>query len=175
MRILIAEDDLTARTILKAVLNKGGHEVVETINGAEALQVLQQPNAPRLAVLDWMMPEMGGLEVLRRIRTLPTVCPPYIIMLTCRCASADIVAGLKAGANDYLTKPFEASQLLARVEVGQRIVEMELLHCRRREKSQIFRVETTRRINELQDAMASKDMELRRTRATLLALEQSLC
>jgi DNA-binding response OmpR family regulator len=171
MKILIAEDDNVSRTILASVLAKGGHEVVKAINGTEAWQVLQRPNPPRLAILDWMMPEMDGLEVLRLVRSLPTICPPYIVMLTARDGNADIVAGLNAGANDYLTKPFEPNELLARVEVGQRIVEMQLLHSRRLERAQIFRVDTGRRLHELHDELAAKEAQLRRAQAALLDLE----
>jgi len=125
MRILIAEDDVTSRTVLVAMLRKSGHDVVETVNGAAAWDALQQPGAPALGVLDWMMPEMDGPEVVRRLRALQTDRPPYIIMLTARGEKADIVAGLDAGANDYLAKPFDPGELRARVEVGRRMVEMQ--------------------------------------------------
>jgi two-component system, cell cycle response regulator len=124
VRILIAEDDFNNRCVLVALLKKAGHEPVETVNGAEALQVLQQPEAPRLAILDWVMPQMNGLEVLQRIRAHPTDLPPYILMLTNKRDTTEIIAGLDAGANDYLTKPFKAGELRARVEVGRRMVEM---------------------------------------------------
>ena len=123
MRILIAEDDLTSRSMLAAVLRKAGHEPVETVNGLEAWEALQQPDAPRLVILDWMMPEMDGLEVVRRIRAVESDRPPYILMLTTKTDKAEIVAGLDAGANDYLGKPFDAGELRARVEVGHRLVE----------------------------------------------------
>ena len=106
MRILIAEDDHTSRTVLAGVLKKSGHEVVVTVNGAEAWQILQQPDAPRSVILDWMMPEMDGLQVLKLTRALETNLPPYIIMLTSKGEKADVIAGLDAGANDYLAKPF---------------------------------------------------------------------
>ncbi len=125
MRILIAEDDFTSRGMLTAVLKKAGHEPVETVNGLEAWEALQQPDAPRLVVLDWMMPEMDGLEVLRRVRALPGDRPPYILMLTSKIDKAEIIAGLDAGANDYLPKPFDVGELRARVEVGRRMVEMQ--------------------------------------------------
>ena len=125
MRILIAEDDLTSRTVLAGVLEKCGHEVVVTVNGAEAWLVLQQPDAPALAILDWIMPEADGLDVVRLVRALQTDRPPYIIMLTSKGDKADIVAGLDAGADDYLAKPFDTGELLARVEVGRRMVEMQ--------------------------------------------------
>jgi diguanylate cyclase (GGDEF)-like protein len=125
MRILIAEDDITSRTLLAGVLKKNGHEVVQTFNGAEAWDRLVQPDAPKLVILDWMMPEMDGLEVLTKVRALPNDRPPYIIMLTGRGEKADIIAGLEAGADDYLAKPFDPGELRARVEVGRRLVEMQ--------------------------------------------------
>jgi two-component system, cell cycle response regulator len=125
MRILIAEDDLTSRCILSAALRKGGHEVVETINGAEAWETLQQPGAPALAILDWIMPEMDGLEVVHHVRALQSPKPPYIIMLTSKGEKVNIIAGLDAGADDYVVKPFDLGELQARVEVGRRLVEMQ--------------------------------------------------
>jgi diguanylate cyclase (GGDEF)-like protein len=125
MRILIAEDDLTSRAMLAAVLRKGGHEIVEASNGAEAWQVLQQPDAPKIAIIDWIMPEMDGMDLICRVRSLPTDRPPYLIMLTSKGEKADIIAGLDAGANDYLRKPFDAGELRARVNVGFRMVEMQ--------------------------------------------------
>ncbi|MCX5856051.1 MAG: response regulator transcription factor [Deltaproteobacteria bacterium] len=125
MRILIAEDDFTSRTVLTAVLKKQGHEVEATVNGAEAWKAMQQPDAPRLAILDWMMPEMNGLDVCRRIRALERDQPPYIIMLTSKGEKDDIVVGLDAGADDYLGKPYDPGELCARINVGRRMVEMQ--------------------------------------------------
>ncbi|MDO9262588.1 MAG: response regulator transcription factor [Desulfosalsimonadaceae bacterium] len=125
MRILIAEDDFTSRAMLAAVLKKSGHEVLETVNGGEAWDALQAPDAPLLVILDWMMPVMNGPEVVRRVRALQTDRPPYVIMLTTRGEKADIIAGLDAGANDYLAKPFDPGELHARIEVGRRMIEMQ--------------------------------------------------
>jgi len=125
MNILIAEDDFTSRTLLARVLKNVGHEVVETVSGADALKKMLEPDAPRLAIFDWMMPEMDGLEVICRVRQRQTDRPPYLIMLTARGEKADIIAGLEAGANDYLAKPFNAGELRARVEVGRRMIEMQ--------------------------------------------------
>ncbi len=125
MRILIAEDDLTSRVMLSELLKKGAHEVVEAANGAEAWDKLREPDAPKLAIIDWMMPETDGLEVVRLVRALPTARPPYIIMLTARDEEADILDGLNTGANDYLIKPFNPDELRARVEVGRRMVEIQ--------------------------------------------------
>lgn len=125
MRILIAEDDFTSRSILAAVLKKAGYEVIETVNGTEAWQALQHPTPPKLVILDWIMPEMNGLEVISRVRAIETDQPPYIIMLTTKYEKTDIIAGLNAGANDYLSKPFDVGELYARVEVGRRMIEMQ--------------------------------------------------
>jgi DNA-binding response OmpR family regulator len=116
---------LTSRAALSGVLKKNGHEVTAKVNGAEAWQALQHPDAPALVILDWMMPEMDGPEVVRRVRALQTDRPPYIIMLTTKGDKADIIAGLEAGANDYLAKPFDPGELHARIEVGLRMVEMQ--------------------------------------------------
>ncbi len=125
MLILIAEDDFTSRTALTGVLKKQGHEVVSTVNGAEAWAAMVKPDAPRLAILDWMMPEMDGIEVCRRIRTLETDQPPYIIILTSMDEKANIIAGLEAGADDYLAKPYDPGELNARIGVGLRMTEMQ--------------------------------------------------
>ncbi len=125
MRILIAEDDFTSRTLLSAVLQKQGHEVMATVNGLEAWSAMERPDAPKLAILDWMMPERDGIEVCRLIRSMETDQPTYIIMLTSKDEKADIIAGLEAGADDYLAKPFDPGELRARVNVGRRMIELQ--------------------------------------------------
>ena len=125
MRILIAEDDVTSRTALIEVLEKLGHEVVAAVNGAEAWSELLKPDAPALAILDWMMPVMDGLEVVRLIRARQTDRPPFLVMLTAKSGKADVIAGLEAGANDYLAKPVAPGELRARIEVGRRMLELQ--------------------------------------------------
>ncbi|MCX7823676.1 MAG: response regulator transcription factor [Syntrophobacterales bacterium] len=125
MRVLIAEDDPTTCSVLKAILSKAGYEVITVSNGLEAWKILQRPDAPRLVILDWIMPEMDGLEVLRLVRTNSSDKPPYIIMLTSKMDKSDVVAALKAGADDYLTKPCDLNELKARLEVGRRIIGMQ--------------------------------------------------
>jgi CheY-like chemotaxis protein len=118
MRILIAEDEPVSRRALEATLRKWGHEVVATRDGAEAWEVLRGEDAPLLAVIDVMMPSVGGIEVCRRVREAPRAVSPYLILLTARSGKEDVVLGLEAGANDYVAKPFDPAELRARVNVG---------------------------------------------------------
>jgi CheY-like chemotaxis protein len=122
MRILIAEDDAISQRVLQSMLESWGWEVLVTGNGQDAWKQLAAPDAPRLAVLDWMMPVMDGVEVCRRVRTLTRTTPTWLILLTGRGRKEDIVAGLEAGADDYLTKPFDREELHARLRVGERII-----------------------------------------------------
>lgn len=125
MKILIAEDDVTSRNILRAILIRWGYEVIVTCNGVEAWDVLRQQEAPKIAVLDWMMPGLDGVEVCRKVRTLENDDPPYLILLTIRDDKADIVEGLSGGANDYISKPYDIKELQARIEVGKRVIELQ--------------------------------------------------
>ncbi len=169
MRILIAEDDFTSRTVLAAVLKKGGHEVIETVNGVEAWEELQKPDAPKLAVFDWMMPEMDGLEVVRRVRAIDTPQPPYIIMLTTKGEKADTVAGLDAGADDYLAKPFDATELHARMRAGQRIVELQEAMVRQATRDPLTRVLNRRGI------LQALDIELSRAKRSSEKVSIGMC
>lgn len=125
MKVLIAEDDPVSRRLLQAALIKWGYEVTVTSNGKEAWQALQTPDAPSLLILDWLMPEMDGVEICREARQLPALNSAYIILLTSRGSKEDIVKGLEAGADDYVTKPFDHGELRARVQVGSRVVQLQ--------------------------------------------------
>ena len=125
MRMLIAEDDPVSRHVLQSVLTSWGYEVVVAKDGEEAWQALQAEDHPFLAILDWMMPGLDGPEVCHKARAGPQTQPTYIILLTARDSKADIVQGLEAGADDYVTKPFDTKELLARVRVGARVVELQ--------------------------------------------------
>ena len=125
MRILIAEDESVSRRLLEKNLIGWGHEVIATHDGAQAWAELQKQDAPSLAILDWMMPGLDGIEVTRRVRQRQTSPPTYIILLTAKGRKADIVEGLIAGANDYITKPFDRAELRARVQVGGTVVELQ--------------------------------------------------
>lgn len=124
MRILIAEDDDVSRRVLQLTL-AAGHDVVTTQNGAAAWVILEKDDSPSLAILDWMMPDMDGLEVCRLVRQQTTVTPVYIILLTAKAKKADVVRGLEAGANDYILKPFDRDELRARVQVGETVVNLQ--------------------------------------------------
>jgi sigma-B regulation protein RsbU (phosphoserine phosphatase) len=125
MRILIAEDDVTSRHTLRAVLTKWDYDVVSAHDGSEAWEKLQSEDAPKLAVLDWMMPKMDGIEVCHRLRQMDKTIQTYIILLTARNSLEDVVKGLEAGADDYISKPFDNNELRARINVGRRIVELQ--------------------------------------------------
>lgn len=122
MKILIAEDDSISRRLLQAALVKWGYEVTVTADGRAAWEVLQSPDPPRLLILDWLMPEMDGIEVCREVRRTEALKSAYIILLTSRGSKEDVIQGLEAGADDYVTKPFDHGELRARVQVGARVV-----------------------------------------------------
>jgi CheY-like chemotaxis protein len=124
-RVLVAEDDPVSCLVLERTLRGWGHEVVVTRTGAEAWQALQAPDAPRLAILDWMMPGLEGPEVCRRVRALAEPIPTYLILLTARGQSGDVVRGLDSGADDYVTKPFDREELRSRLRVGERILSLQ--------------------------------------------------
>ncbi len=119
-RILVAEDDPISRELISARLGGWGYEVVVTQNGTEAMAALRRKDAPSLAILDWMMPGMDGLEICRRVREGDRVL--YIILLTARSSKESVVEGLSAGADDYLIKPFDKDELHARILVGLRVM-----------------------------------------------------
>ncbi len=125
MRILVADDERTGATMLAAYLRHRGLEVVVAHDGIEAWQIIQQDDALGMAILDWEMPGIDGPELCRRIRENPDRASMYVILLTARDTSTDIVAGLDAGADDYLVKPFNPEELRARVDVGIRVVSLQ--------------------------------------------------
>lgn len=124
-KVLIAEDDPISCRVLQAFLVKWGYEVIAAPNGTEALRTLEGEDSPRLAVLDWMMPGMEGPQVCRRVRECQDRPYVYILLLTARNQKTDLLMGLEAGADDYLTKPFDSQELRARLHVGQRILNLQ--------------------------------------------------
>ena len=132
MKVLIAEDDTVSRRLLEAMLTRWGYEVAVTRDGAEAWEALQEPDAPVLAILDWMMPGMDGVEVCRKVRQRGREPYIYLLLLTTKGRKENIVEGLDAGADDYLTKPFDPHELQVRLRTGKRIVTLqaELIEAR---------------------------------------------
>ena len=125
MRVLIAEDDLTSQLMLRAFLRKCGYEVDAVSDGEEAWNRFQEPDAPQLAVIDWMMPKMNGPDLCRKLRAQERPDPLYLIILTSKGDRRDIIAGLEAGADDYIPKPYDNDELRVRLEVGARLLESE--------------------------------------------------
>jgi phosphoserine phosphatase RsbU/P len=124
-RILIAEDEAVTRRLLEGLTSSWGYDVAAVEDGEAALAVLQSDNPPELALLDWVMPGLQGPDICRLVRQQNSRTPTYIILLTARKASTDVVAGLEAGADDYLAKPFAPEELRARLSAGVRIVNLE--------------------------------------------------
>lgn len=125
MKILIADDDPISNKLLADSLKRWGHDVLSARDGNEAWSMLQAEDAPRLVILDWMMPGLSGVEVCQKVRALNQVAYTYLILLTSKAEKDDIVAGLKAGADDYLTKPFNPRELEVRLGVGARVLNLE--------------------------------------------------
>jgi PleD family two-component response regulator len=124
-RVLIAEDDVMFRKILQSWLQAWGYKVALAEDGTKAWAILQEENPPELLILDWMMPGIDGTELCRRIRDRQRGAYQYILLVTAKDDKQDLVRGLDAGADDYLTKPFDRSELRARLRVGRRILTLQ--------------------------------------------------
>jgi signal transduction histidine kinase len=125
VKILVADDSKAIRKMLRALLEDVGHEVAEAADGAEALRVLESPNPPELAILDWTMPFLDGPEICARLRSSHADVETYLILLTVKNGRTDTLAGLRCGANDYVTKPFDEEALLARVQIGGQMMALQ--------------------------------------------------
>ena len=124
-KVLIAEDEPLSRRLLETRLTSGGYQVVAAENGARAWEILESDDAPELAILDWMMPELDGPEICRRLRSRESGTYVYVILLTARGRLDDLVAGLESGADDYVTKPFDWEELETRLRTGKRILRLQ--------------------------------------------------
>ncbi|NWG14068.1 MAG: diguanylate cyclase [Acidobacteria bacterium] len=136
MRVLLADDDPVSRHILRETLVRWGFEVTTAADGLEAWELLQAENAPRLAILDWMMPGMDGVEVCRKVRDNTSGPYIYILLLTSKKERDDIVRGMAAGADDYVSKPFDPQELQMRLKAGKRIVDLQARLLRAQEELQ---------------------------------------
>ena len=112
MKVLIAEDDPVSRHVLEATLNRWGYEVEALAEGLSALERLIAADPPLIVILDWMMPGLDGVDIVRRLRAANTQVQPYIILLTTKSGTDDVVAGLSAGADDYVRKPFDRDEIV---------------------------------------------------------------
>jgi two-component system, cell cycle response regulator len=134
MKVLIADDNATSRIMLRGALLQWGYEVVVAENGAQAWDVLADPDSPPLAILDWVMPHMTGPEVCRRVRETRREPYTYILLLTSKHTKDETVEGLEAGADDYVVKPFDRHELQVRLRAGKRIIDLQMELLRAREE-----------------------------------------
>jgi diguanylate cyclase (GGDEF)-like protein len=125
MRILIADDSNVSRHLLESIVKKWGYQVITTADGNQAWEVLQQADAPRMAILDWMMPGLTGPEVCQRVRDKGIEPYTYILLLTSRTQKEDVIEGMTAGADDYVVKPFDQQELNVRLRAGRRIIDLQ--------------------------------------------------
>ncbi|HYT91509.1 MAG TPA: response regulator transcription factor [Gemmataceae bacterium] len=131
MKILVAEDDRVSRRMLETVLGEWGYEVTAVADGLAAWRAFLTDSDLELAILDWLMPGIDGRELCRRVRELTDPRPAYLILLTARGSRSDVVAGLRGGADDYITKPFDLGELEARLHTGRRVLDLQRnLACR---------------------------------------------
>jgi sigma-B regulation protein RsbU (phosphoserine phosphatase) len=140
MNVLLADDDPLTRATVEVALRDWGFKVTSCADGAAAWDYLRQPDGPRLVLLDWLMPNVDGPEICRRVRAEPALRSIYIILLTARSRQEDVNAGLTAGADDYVAKPFDREELRLRLRAGQRILELQ--------------TSLNDRVRELEEAMA---------------------
>lgn len=145
--VIIAEDDMISQTLLVAVLRNAGYDPIVTANGSDAMTALRLQQKPCVAVIDWMMPEMDGAEVCRRVRASGKLV--HVIMLTARDRKEDAVEALDAGADDYLVKPFDRGELLARVRAGMRTLEVQAVLTERADALDRFRLPTPSHVMQL--------------------------
>jgi len=169
VKILIADDSIVSRHLLEATLRKWGYDVMVACDGAEALELLQREDAPGLIILDWMMPGMTGVEVCKRIRERDSEPYTYILLLTSKSQKEDLIEGMDAGADDYITKPFDQNELQVRLRAGTRLVDLQtqLLKAREDLRDQATRDSLTRLwnrssiLNELGRELARSEREAR--------------
>ncbi len=126
MRVLVADDSPMSRTLLRSTLTRWGYEVIEAVDGDQAWEILSSPNAPHLAILDWVMPGLTGPDVCGKVRETHREPYTYLILLTSKTSKEETVEGMEAGADDYVVKPFHEHELKVRLRAGRRIIELQL-------------------------------------------------
>lgn len=172
-RIVIADDDVTSRLLLEHALRDWGYDVAVSNDGAEAWKLLGRDDAPRLAILDWMMPEIDGPELCRRIKARTDVPYTYTILLTSKSETEDVVAGLEAGADDFLSKPVNPHELKSRLEAGRRFLQYESALSEKNEQLHTL-------INAMPDLVCFKDgsgriLEINNSFLDILGLDVRSC
>jgi sigma-B regulation protein RsbU (phosphoserine phosphatase) len=126
-KILVADDDVITRRIVENVISKNGYDVVSCQNGTEAWEHLSSPRGPKLAILDWVMPGMQGIEICKKIREQKLKINPYLIILTASMnEKKDVLESFRTGANDYIEKPFDSNELIARVKLGEKLIKLQI-------------------------------------------------
>lgn len=161
MKILLADDDAVARTLFSHWLQSWGYQVTTVTDGKSALTALESDPEIKLAVLDWMMPELSGVDVVQAVRGRPSDGYVYVILVTARHESADVIEGLDAGADDYIAKPCNPLELRVRLRAGRRMVELQ---------EELVRARETLRYEAMRDPLTG----LLNRRAALAALDQEL-
>lgn len=173
MRVLVADDDITSRLLLSETLSAWDYDVEVAVDGLEAMAILDKDDAPRLVVLDWMMPGMDGLELCRKIKARKGRAYTYAILLTSKSEKEDVVAGLEAGADDFLSKPVDPSELRSRLEVGRRVLDYDEALAEKNEQLHTL-------IHAMPDLVCFKDgegriREINDSFLTLLGLDAEQC
>lgn len=154
IKVLIADDDAPTRILLRAAISQWGYEVVEAGDGEEAWEVLQKPDTPKLLIVDWLMPRLDGIDLCRRIKTELDKYP-YIILLTQLSGTTNIIKGLEAGADEFLSKPFNMAELQSRLSVGSRIVRYENAITKHNQELKMY-FDQTKQLTEIVTKVASK-------------------
>lgn len=125
MKVLVAEDDPALCELLSTLIESWDYDVIAVDDGERAWQAITSEDAPKLIVLDWLMPRLSGVDICHKLKDLELETPPYIILLTSMDSKANLIEGLQAGADDYVTKPFDANELEARLSVGKRVIKLQ--------------------------------------------------